>query len=75
MRDVFCTVQYYNYPTQGYKEGINLGDVLSDEYPFTHAFLDNGLSEGPYTYRDVWDATEVLLNDYVYDTVLDLVRQ
>lgn len=80
---------YYNYPENGYVQGINLDDVVSDEYPFENVFnvyendgnIDYDLYEngngnpGPYTFRDIFDRTTVLNAPFTFDTVLDLIAR
>ena len=72
---------YYTFPNSSsdFAHGAKLDDVISDEFPFYNLDLfensDEYDVEGPYTHRDVLDATQFLVNSYTYDTVLELVKQ
>ena len=41
----------------------------------TLLFGVDGIGDGPYTVRDIWDGTSIVDAVYVYDTVLDLIHR
>merc|ERR1712129_324688 len=69
-------VAYYNYPRDGYAEGINLDDVMAPDVPFTSLLFGvDSIGDGPYTVREIWDGTSIVDAVYTYDTVLDLIHR
>jgi hypothetical protein len=56
----------FGYPTTGFCEGHNLGDILNSDYPFEGVL--SGLS-GPHTVEDVLRATHPRTIEYTYSNL------
>lgn len=70
----FSRKPYYGYPESGYEVGINLDDVMMDEYPLVDLFNAPSLSGQALTIRNVLDQTDFVEASYTYDTIIDLIR-
>ena len=81
---------YYGFPNASgyspgapdvtYGEGGRLNDIAVPDFPFydfwsDNDYIDESNKDGPYTAKDVWDATSFLGSPYVYDTVLEYVKR
>ena len=65
---------YYGFPTEGFGYGGNLDDLVggNNNAEFTNLFYGKWeyLGDGPYTHRQIWDATRLFDGVYTYDSVL-----
>ena len=65
---------YYGFPTQGFGYGGNLDDIVggNNNAEFRNLFYGKFeyLGDGPYTHRQIWDATRLFDGVYTYDSVL-----